>query len=95
MAIEGEDAVGFRALAQRSMLADGVTDSGAVTMFPPLAEEWFDQVLAEKGWPRFQVQDFHRLQAEYGVNWVVLQQPGVMEIQCPYQNQTVKVCRLE
>jgi len=91
----GADENGFRAIAQRSMLADAVTDSGAVTMFPPMAEEWLEQVRAQNDWPRFQVQDFRRLQAKYGVNWVVLQQPGVMDLPCPYQNQTVKVCRLD
>ena len=95
MHVPGEDENGFRAIAQRSMLADGITDSGAVTMFPPMAEEWLAQVQAQTGWQKFQIQDFRRLQAQYGVNWVVLQQPGVAELQCPYQNQTVKVCRVD
>jgi hypothetical protein len=34
--IHGEDTDGFRALAERSMLADAAEDSGAVTMFPSL-----------------------------------------------------------
>jgi hypothetical protein len=34
MQIPGEDANGFRVIAQRSML-DAVKDSGAVAMFPP------------------------------------------------------------
>src|SRR5260370_18696493 len=37
MALPGEDQHGFRAIAQRSMLADAVKDSGAASMFPPLA----------------------------------------------------------
>jgi hypothetical protein len=92
--IHGEDTEGFRALAQRSMLADAAEDSGAVTMFPPLGEEWARQVEAQHGWKEFQAQDFRRLHAEYGVNWVVLQQPGVAGLECPYQNQAVQVCRL-
>ena len=32
MKIPGEDSNGFRAISQRSMLADSVKDSGAVTM---------------------------------------------------------------
>ena len=35
MKIPGEDSNGFRAISERSMLADAVKDSGAVTMFPP------------------------------------------------------------
>jgi hypothetical protein len=94
MNIPGEDANGFRAIAQRSMLADAVKDSGAVTMFPPNAEEWLKQVQAESGWKTFQAQDFRRLKAEYGVNWVVLQQPGVSGLDCPYHNAAVLVCRV-
>lgn len=94
MRVSGEDNNGFRAVAQRSMLADAVKDSGAVTMFPPLAEEWERQVRAQSGWKKFQRQDFARLHSTYGVDWVVLQQPGVGEMNCPYQNEVVKVCRL-
>jgi len=34
MDLPGEDEIGFRARAQRSMLADAVKDKGATTMFP-------------------------------------------------------------
>jgi len=76
------------------MLADAVKDSGAVTMFPPMAEEWLKQVQAQSGWKTFHAQGFRRLQSEYGVTWVVLQQPGVTGFDCPYQNAVVLVCRL-
>ncbi len=94
MQIAGEDSNGFRAIAQRSMLADASKDSGAVTMFPPLAEEWQRQVQAQNGWKNFQAQDFDRLQSTYGVNWVVVQGQGLADMSCPYQNQVVAVCRL-
>jgi hypothetical protein len=94
MEIPGEDANGFRAIAQRSMLADAAKDSGAVTMFPGMAEEWLRQVQSESGWKTFQARDFRRLQAEYGVNWVVLQQPGAAGLDCPYYNAAVLVCRV-
>jgi hypothetical protein len=95
MDIPGEDTNGFRAIAQRSMLADVIKDSGAVTMFPPMAEEWLRQVQAERAWKTFQTRDFRRLQAQYGVNWVVLQQPGATGLHCPYRNSTVLVCRVD
>jgi hypothetical protein len=94
MRIPGEDTQGFRAIAQRSMLADALKDSGAVSMFPPLAGEWFRQVQAQNGWKQFQLGDFSRLQADYGVGWVIVQQPGVEGLDCPYQNPAVLVCRL-
>lgn len=95
MRIAGEDTNGFRAIAQRSMLADAVKDSGAVSMFPPLAAEWLRQVDAQKGWEGFQLEDFQRLQAEYGINWVILQRPLRTALECPYQNRAVAVCRLD
>ena len=95
MDIHGEDENGFRAIAQRSMLADNKTDGGATTMFPQMAEEWLKQVQAERGWQQFQLQDFRRLHAQYDVDWVVLQQPGVAGLQCPYENQAVRICRID
>ena len=77
------------------MLADRIKDSGAVTMFPALAETWSSQVRAQSGWKSFQAADFRRLKEEFGVNWVVLERPGVSGLSCPYQNKAVLVCRLE
>jgi hypothetical protein len=94
MRIRGEDAQGFRAIAQRSMLADAIKDSGAVSMFPPLAEEWYQQVQEQRDWKGFRIEDFRRLQAKYGVTWVVLQTPGVVGLNCPFHNSAVLVCRL-
>jgi hypothetical protein len=94
MRIPGEDVNGFRAIAERSMLADAVKDSGAASMFPPLADEWLRQVDAQRGWRDFQPADYHRLQTEFGVNWVVVQNP-VTGLDCPYQNTAVSVCRLD
>jgi hypothetical protein len=92
MQIAGEDANGFRVIAERSMLADAVKDSGAVTMFPPMAEDWQKQVRAQENWKKFQLSDFHRLRAEFGVNWLVLEQPGVAGTRCPFENEAVLVC---
>jgi hypothetical protein len=94
MNIPGEDQNGFRATAQRSMLADMVKDSGAVSMFPSIADEWLTQVQAQQNWKTFQTPDFRRLRAQYGVNWVLLQQPGIAGLDCPYRNAAVVVCRL-
>lgn len=91
----GEDQHGFRAIAERSMLADRIKDSGAVTMFPALAETWSQQVRAQGGWQTFQAADFSRLKQQFGVNWVVLQRPGVAGLNCPYQNDVLVVCRIE
>jgi hypothetical protein len=94
MAIKREDEQGFRAIAQRSRMADAGKDAGAVSMFPMLAEEWWRQIQAQTEWNRFQIEDFRRLEADYGVSWVIVEQPGVRGLDCPYQNDVVKVCRL-
>ena len=97
MALPGEDEHGFRVMAERSMLADAVKDSGALTMFPelPLAEEWQQQIQAQKGWDHFGLADFERLHRDWGVTWVVLDQPRVTGLDCPYANRTLRVCRIE
>jgi len=94
MHIAGEDEIGFRCLAERSRLADRVKDDGVVSMFPPLAEEWWAQVQAQTPWKRFRTEDFLRLKNAYGVTWVVLQKPGVAGLDCTYQNDAVRVCRI-
>src|SRR5262249_26421974 len=94
MAISGEDQHGFRAIAQRSMLADAVKDSGAASMFPPLAELWATQVDAQAGWKEINHLGFKQLRDRFGVTWVVLERPGVPGLSCPYANQLLLVCRI-
>jgi hypothetical protein len=94
MQIHGEDEIGFRCLAERSRLADLSKDSGAVSMFPPLADEWWKQVKAQTPWNNFGLDDFERLKKTYGAGWVVVQQPGAPGLDCGYQNRAVQVCRV-
>jgi hypothetical protein len=94
MRLRGEDQHGFRAIAERSMLADRIKDSGAVTMFPALAETWLQQVKALDGWSNFGEQDFRQLKSSYGVNWVILEHPENEGFSCPYHNDAVSICRI-
>jgi hypothetical protein len=94
MRLPGEDQHGFRAVAERSMLADRVKDSGAVTMFPALAQTWLEQLGSQQGWKDFGAEDFARLHRRFGIDWVVLQQPGVAGMECLYQNAALLVCRI-
>jgi hypothetical protein len=94
-----EDYHGFRALAERSVLADYEKDGGMAARVPSLAPRWLKEVTALNGWRNFQPADFARLKADFGVSWIVLSradalytQPAMME--CPYRNEDVKVCRL-
>lgn len=94
--IHGEDHQGFRAIAERSRLADAVKDWSVATLYPnlPLAEDCYAQTQAVKGWKHFTKANFERLKREYGVSWIVVQRPGVTGMSCPYHNSVVSVCRV-
>jgi hypothetical protein len=95
--LPGEGNQGFRAWAERSRLADGEKDWSAAVLFPnlPLADDCLAQVQAASGWKHFGTADFEKLKQTYGVTWVVLQQPGVAGMDCPYENNAVVVCRVK
>jgi hypothetical protein len=95
MLTRGEDQHGFRAVAERSMLADNVKDSGAVTMFPALAQTWQEQVDAQRGWKDFRRPDFEKLQSRFGVNWFVLEKAQTAGMDCPHENSGLYVCRVQ
>jgi Domain of unknown function (DUF6798) len=91
------DQHGFRVIAERSRLADAVKDSGAVTMFPelPAADDWLEQLNSESGWQQFREGDFRRLERTYGVSWIVAERTLDLNFRCPFENQTIRVCRLD
>lgn len=53
MSAPGNDNHSFRALAERSALADAVKDPGIVTKAPELGAAWASQVQAASGWKHF------------------------------------------
>jgi hypothetical protein len=96
-----EDYHGFRALAERSVLADYEKDGGMACRVPQLAPRWQKEVTALNGWRNFQPADFQRLNNDFGVTWIVLSRedaqysdPDSKDMTCPYTNEEVKVCRL-
>jgi hypothetical protein len=105
--LPGEDYHGFRALAERSVLADYEKDGGMAARVPRLAPRWLKEVNAQSGWQNFHLADFQRLKKGFDVTWVVVSrqdarqadsdkdQPGmVIMATCPYQNDQLQVCRL-
>jgi hypothetical protein len=94
MAAPREDYHSFRALAERSQLADEIKDTAVVTQVPELGPEWARQIEAQKGWSRFQLADFERLKTEFGVNWVVVANPQVAGLACEWRNELISVCRV-
>jgi hypothetical protein len=94
LAAPGEDSHSFRALAERSQLADAIKDTAVVTQVPELGPAWERQVAAQAGWPHFQLADFERLKAEFGVNWVLVNYPQPSGLDCVWHNNTLSVCRV-
>ncbi len=95
MELPGEDYHGFRALAERGRLADGLKDPGMVARVPRLADRWLAEVTAQMNWGSFQAADFRRLNAGFGVDWVVLSGRPLAGLNCPYAGGTVAVCKVE
>lgn len=90
----GEDSQGFRAIAERSMLADWYKDGGIASEFPPAQHQWEREVRATEGLNR--ATDAQRLARllPLGASWVVLPMQAETRLVCEYKNSAVRVCRL-
>ncbi len=89
-----EENFGFRAIAERSKLADYSKDAAVVAVAPDLAPAWKTQVQSMRGYENFTPEDFLRLRAEFGVDWALVEreEPGMS---CPYRQDGLAVCRIE
>lgn len=94
MAAPGEDFHSFRALAERSQLADMEKDPSVVSQVPELGPDWKRQVDATANWQHFQIADFERLKDELGVDWVLVTFPAPSGLDCKWHNQRLSVCRI-
>ena len=90
----GEDMHSFRALAERSVLADAIKDGSVMSKAPELSAKWRSQVKAQQGWEHFQAADFERLRARFGVDWVLLDRPAPPGLACPWRDGGISVCRI-
>ena len=91
---------GFRAIAERSQMADISKDAAVVTVAPPLAPEWKRQVDAIREWNSLTHDDFVRLRHDFGVGWLIidLRKADALQLVCPYhtsprQGTSIAVCR--
>jgi hypothetical protein len=92
----GGDLHGFRAISERSSLADYQKDGGVVFLFPTLAGEWKQMSNATYGLNHFQAPEFRWLQQQYpAVSWTIVHGAAPKEMNCPYQQRGYAVCRLE
>ncbi len=91
---DGEDAQPFRAIAERSALADYSKDGGEASITPELTSAWVEGQHAQTGLDTAtDAERIARLRPP-GVTWVVLQRSSRTDWPCLYSNATVKVCRL-
>jgi hypothetical protein len=89
------DLHGFRALAERSVLADQEKDGGAASVFPDLAEAWKEQSEAQSDWAHISADRLQRLRKRYGVGWVLLDNLSPLDgLICPYSNGELRVCKI-
>lgn len=90
----GNDYHSFRALAERSVLADAVKDSAVATQVPRLSQRWLEEVEAQRGWEHFGPSDFAPLKNRFGVDWILVERPAGEGLECPYTNAALLVCHL-
>jgi hypothetical protein len=89
-----EDAQCFRAIAQRSVLPDYSKDGGEASITPSLASAW---EIGQEAQTNLEAESDATRKARLkplGVTWAILETTSQTAWSCPYQNLTVKVCRL-
>jgi hypothetical protein len=90
----GEDAQGFRAIAERSAVADWFKDGGIASNFPQAAALWWQGSTATA--QLNSATDEQRLARlrPLGVTWIILPAQASTRFSCPFTNTRVLVCRL-
>jgi len=94
LADPGEDYHSFRALAERSQLADAIKDTSVVMQVPELGPAWETQSSAQAGWAHFRLRDFERLKSAFGVDWALVSYPAPAGLDCRWHNASLSVCRI-
>lgn len=94
LAAPGEDYHSFRAIAERSQLADTIKDTAVVTQVPELAARWEEQTNATAGWQHFTLADFERLKIQFGVDWALVSYPAPVGLDCRWHNASLAVCKV-
>jgi hypothetical protein len=91
---DGEDAQTFRPIALRSALPDFSKDGGEAAIAPSLAAQWQQGANAQINLSNETdtLRDARLL--PLGVTWIVLHSAAPTAHPCPYNNGSIKVCRL-
>jgi len=91
---DGEDAQTFRAWSMRSAVPDYSKDGGEAAITPTLADVWIRGAAAQKDLSQQDDVTRDARLKEEGATWMVLLASAKTIHDCPYRNDTVKVCRL-
>lgn len=94
IAAPGEDAQGFRAIAERSALPDFVKDGGEAANAAALAPAWQQAVFATQQLSAMSDGERERRLQPFAIEWLVLEAHAGTARPCPYMNTVVKICRL-
>ncbi len=91
----GEDAQGFRAIAERSAVADWYKDGGIASNFRAAAALWWQG--SQATYKLDEAPDAERLARllPLGATWIVLPARAATGFPCPYRNSRVLVCMLK
>jgi hypothetical protein len=90
----GEDEQNFRAMAERSVLAD-YKDEGLALVFPGDASNWYEQFEAQREIASMSDAERVARLTPLGASWMVLPASAHTAMPCPYRNSVVLVCRLQ
>jgi hypothetical protein len=90
----GEDAQGFRAIAERSAVADWFKDGGIASNFPDAAALWWRGSTATAQLNRATDGQRSARVQPLGATWIVLPVQSSTGFTCPFTNSRVRVCRL-
>jgi len=90
----GEDNFGFRAIAERSKLADYSKDAAVVAVSPDLAPRWKTEVEAMNGYRHFTRDNLLLLRARFGVDWALVE-GATSGLDCPYRQNGLSVCHID
>jgi hypothetical protein len=90
----GEDAVGFRATAERSAVPDWFKDGGIASNFPQAASSWWQGASATAQLNTATDEERLTRLRPFGVTWIVLPAQASTRFPCPFVNARARVCRV-
>lgn len=91
----GVDMQGFRATAERSLLANDKDQGVAAAVDPSLAGIWAVQRDAQRGIEFMTDAERKQRLRPLGATWLLLPATSATNFPCPYKNAAAKVCRME